>query len=96
MLSQQQIIQQIAQLKPFLQEKYHVEKIGLFGSFAQNHATETSDIDILVEFSPPLGWSFFDLEELLEQTFHRKIDLVTINSLKPQLREQILKQVAYV
>ena len=52
-------------LKPILLDKYEVERIGYFGSYARGEQKDDSDIDIIVEFSRPLGWAFFDLQELL-------------------------------
>lgn len=49
MISREQLEEQLKYSKPFLKEKYHVEKIGYFGSFARGEQTENSDIDILVE-----------------------------------------------
>ena len=79
-----------------LSEKYEVERIGYFGSYARGEQTKDSDIDILVEFRRPLGWAFFDLQELLEQKFQQKVDLVSIKALKEQLRDEILRQTRYV
>ena len=83
-------------LKPELTNRFHVYRIGYFGSFAANKQQKNSDIDILVEFSRPIGWEFFDLQELLEKELNRKVDLVSVNALKKQLREIILNQVKYV
>ena len=83
-------------LKPILAEKYHVDRIGYFGSFARNEQTEKSDIDILVDFKKPLGWEFFDLQELLEDELKTKVDLVSIKALKAQIKDSILNQVRYV
>jgi len=52
--------------KSFLAEKYHVSKIGVFGSYVRNQQTDISDIDILVEFSRPVGFEFFDLKDYLD------------------------------
>ena len=35
-----------------IRQKFHVKKIGIFGSFARNEENKTSDVDILVEFNP--------------------------------------------
>ncbi len=75
---------------------YAVKEIGLFGSFADETANEESDIDILVELERPIGWKYFSLELYLEQIFNRKIDLVTKNALKGQIKDRILKQINYV
>lgn len=79
-----------------LSEKYEVERIGFFGSYARGEQTNDSDIDILVEFRRPLGWAFFDLQELLERELQRKVDLVSVKALKEQLRDEILRQTRYV
>lgn len=79
-----------------LYKEYSVKEIGLFGSFLDNSNTENSDIDILVDFEKPIGWKFFTLELYLQNIFGRKIDLVTKNALKEQIKDQILQQVNYV
>jgi hypothetical protein len=90
------ILERLNELKPFLQKEYSVKNIGLFGSFSDNSFSDESDIDILVEFEKPIGWKFFTLEIYLEKTFGRKIDMVTKNALKEQIKDRILKQVKYV
>lgn len=96
MLTKAEILEKLKTLKPALYQEYAVKEIGLFGSFSDESSTEDSDIDILVELEKPIGWKFFSLEIYLEKIFGRKIDLVTKNSLREQLREGILKQVKYV
>jgi len=96
MINSIDIENKLAILKPELKNKFHVNKIGYFGSFVTNKQHDKSDIDILVEFSKPIGWAFFDLQELLEKELGRKIDLVSIKALKKQLREIILNQVKYI
>lgn len=81
--------------KPVLKEKYKVKKIGVFGSYVNGERTEVSDIDILVEFYEPIGWEFLDLKELLEEILGIKVDLVTVNALKSQMKERILSEVVY-
>jgi len=96
MITRENIILKLREIKPFLKEEYAVKKIGLFGSFAENSFTEESDIDLLVEFEKPVGWKYFSLEIYLEKIFGRKIDLVTKNALKEQIKGQILEQVKYI
>lgn len=96
MKSRLEIENKLAELKPYLFQKYFVNKIGYFGSFSRDEQTENSDIDILVSFNKPLGWEFFDLQELLEKELNRKVDLVSENALKRQLKDSILKNVIYV
>ena len=96
MQNQKTIEQALKELKPVLVNKYYVNKIGYFGSYASQEQTEGSDLDLLLEFSKPVGWEFFSLEKFLEQQLGMKIDLVTRNALKERLKDRILKQVRYV
>jgi predicted nucleotidyltransferase len=83
-------------LKPVLSEKFFVEKIGYFGSYAKGTNRKKSDIDILVTFRQPVGWEFFDLEKFLQDELNIRVDLVTEKALKEQLKNEILLQVKYV
>ena len=96
MLSSSNIEHILRNLKPVLSDKYEVERIGYFGSFARGDQNADSDVDIIVEFRRPLGWAFFDLHELLEKELQRKVDLVSTKALKEQLRDEILHQTRYV
>ena len=96
MLTASNIEKTLRSLKPLLSEKYEVERIGYFGSYARGEQTDDSDIDILVEFRQPLGWAFFDLQDLLEEKLKKKVDLVSNRALKEQLRDTILRQTRYV
>jgi len=96
MVTKDEILLKLKELKPFLFREYAVKEIGLFGSFSDESYNKYSDIDILVEFEKPIGWKFFSLEIYLEKIFNRKIDLVTKNALKEQIKERILQQVNYV
>ena len=96
MITKAEIINKLRDLKPVLYRDYSVREIGLFGSYADDSFTDESDIDLLVEFEKPVGWKYLSLEIFLENVFGRKIDLVTKNALKEQIRDNILNQVKYV
>jgi predicted nucleotidyltransferase len=81
--------------KDFLLQQYFVSKIGLFGSYIREEQTEKSDIDILVEFTRPVGFEFIELKDYLESLFNKSVDLVTVNALKPYLKQEILKEVQF-
>jgi predicted nucleotidyltransferase len=84
-------------LKPELSTKFHVNTIGLFGSIVRNDfSPATSDIDIVVDFSQPIGVEFIDLANYLENKFHRKIDLVSRRGIKPRYYSEIEKNIVYV
>ena len=96
MLTKLEIENKLQAIKPVLTDKFHVSSIGYFGSYSTGQQNEKSDLDLLVEFSEPVGWEFFTLERFLEQTMGLRVDLVTRNSLKEQIKESILKQVQYI
>ncbi|MCD6554028.1 MAG: nucleotidyltransferase [Chloroflexi bacterium] len=95
MTKREEIEETLRRLKPVLREKFKVKEIGVFGSCARGEESEESDVDVLVEFYEPIGWEFIDVKEFLEEILGREVDLVTRGALKPQLRDEILKEVVY-
>ena len=80
-----------------LSEHYHVAALSIFGSVARDEAHPDSDIDILVEFSQPVGlFHFIDLKQYLEKLLGCKVDLGTPRSLKPYIKEEILEEAVRV
>ena len=91
-LSRHKVLSILAEQRSLL-DQYGVRSISLFGSVARNEATDESDIDLLVEFAKPIGlFQFVALKRRLEELLGRAVDLATRSSLKPQLRERILKE----
>lgn len=83
--------------KPILQERYHVKELGIFGSYVRQEQTETSDVDLLVEFSEiPSLLKFVTLENYLSDSLGIKVDLVHKFGLKPRIGERILAEVVYL
>lgn len=80
-----------------IRSKFHVSSIGVFGSFARGEGRKESDVDVLVEFEEGFKTfdNFMDLKYYLEDIFLRNVDLVTVNALKPQLKDVILQDVIY-
>ena len=75
-----------------------VRRLGLFGSFVRGEQTETSDVDMLVEFEPGRKTfdNFMQTALLLEELLGRRVELVTPESLSPYIRPYILCEVEYV
>ena len=87
----------IEKLGPELSRKYNVFSIGLFGSVVRDDFSITdSDVDILVDFSSPIGIEFIDLAEFLESQIKKKIDLVSRKGVKPNYLRQIENELIYV
>ena len=96
MYSSIEIEQKLKVLKPELAATYSVSRIGYFGSYAREDQNAGSDLDVLVEFSKPIGWKFFTLETFLAKSLGLKVDLVTPATLKDRIKESILNQVRYI
>ncbi|MEI7513713.1 MAG: nucleotidyltransferase family protein [bacterium] len=92
-----EIVTFLKEHKTELQEKFGATRIGLAGSYARGDATEESDIDIVVELQSANKFrSFFYLLYFLQDAFGKRVDLVTESSLKPLVREAVLKDIVYV
>jgi len=80
---------------PDLRERYAVKNLAIFGSVVRNEAGPDSDIDLLVEFEPGRAggyFKFFNLQQELEARLHQRVDLVTPDALKHQMRDRILAE----
>ncbi|MCK5485944.1 MAG: nucleotidyltransferase family protein [Desulfobacterales bacterium] len=69
------------------------KRLRIFGSQATGTATDTSDLDLLVEFDP--GRDLLDLIGLkqdLEDLLGSRVDVMTEGSLSPYLRDRILEE----
>ncbi|MEP7265344.1 MAG: nucleotidyltransferase domain-containing protein [Bacteroidota bacterium] len=96
MLDLQLVKRTLIDLKPELIQRYYVQSIGLFGSNVRSDFSPESDIDIIVDFSKPVGMEFIDLADYIEQKLHRKVDLVSRNGLKQKYFHQIESEIIYV
>ena len=83
--------------KPELKKKYKVSELGIFGSYARGEQKKSSDIDILVKFSPDASlFDFVGLGNYLEDKLKIKVDVVSERGIRPELRGNIVKGVLKV
>ena len=78
--------------------KFGISNLGLFGSYVRGEASENSDIDILIEFTPEKESfdNFMAAYDYFEEIFKtEKIELVTKKSLSPYVGPAILDEVIY-
>jgi hypothetical protein len=74
-------------------KNFDVRSLAIFGSVARGTDRKTSDVDILVEFTRPIGlFEFARLKLYLEKLLQRKVDLVTPDALRKEMRETILRE----
>ena len=70
-------------------EAYGVERVFLFGSYAQGKATADSDIDLRVDKGKVKGFAFGGLYNALLDTFEKSVDIVTTMSLDAEFLKGI-------
>lgn len=80
-LSREEILSILRAALPELRQRFGVEQIAIFGSYAKGTASDQSDVDVCVQLSRPLGLKFFGLALYLEEILSRRIDLITLESL---------------
>jgi len=64
--------------------QYHIPAVYLFGSYARGDATETSDVDVLIDRESSNIISLFDLGAFyndLNEALGKAVDVVTTDSL---------------
>ncbi len=65
---------------------------AVFGSFARGDATQDSDVDLLVKFSKPVGFSFFAAALAFEDALGRRVDLATDCMIGPYILDDVMSQ----
>lgn len=98
-MQKQDILNYLKSNQEYYHNQYGIKFIGLFGSFARDEATDSSDIDILYKIEKDKKLSMFkylQLTKQLEDLFNKKIDLVRDETLKPQIKSYIQKDISYV
>jgi predicted nucleotidyltransferase len=87
-------------LKEYYQEKkdkYHIKKIGIFGSYSRNEANENSDIDIVVDLEQSKMFNLIAIKEDIKEYFKKDVDIVQIREkMNPLLKKRIQKDAIYV
>jgi len=98
-MNKNDILDYLKEKQNYFSDTFGVKFIGIFGSFARDEATATSDIDILYRIEDNQKLSMFDymkMNQQLEAYFHKKIDLVREGTLKERVKEYIQKDLLYV
>ena len=87
----------LSTLEPRTQElrRLGVRRLALFGSMARGEAAPDSDLDFLVELQPKTFDSYMDTKFFLERLFGMRVDLVLMDTLKPRLKDMILREAVH-
>jgi len=95
--SLEEIKEVIERHRPELKSQFHVEKIGVFGSYARGDQKRRSDIDFLVTFDESISiFTLGGLYEYLKEIMGTNIDVVPIEDLRPEFSDGVMKDVVYI
>ena len=92
-MTRTEVLDKLADSFDEIKKEFPVASLSIFGSTARNEAGPDSDVDILVEFNAPIGlFGLIRLEQYLEKLLGCSVDLGTAKSLKPRIREEVLRE----
>jgi predicted nucleotidyltransferase len=92
-LSPDQVLPLLREHQLVWRQRYHLQRIGLFGSTARNEAKAGSDVDVWVELDPLTPFATVHLKQELEALLQRPVDLVRLRErMNPALRHAILQE----
>lgn len=99
MKTKSDILEFLSRNRKYFRDRFHIVKIGLFGSFSRNEQHATSDIDLVVEFeenTPNLYRLKQEMKEFIKHEIGLDVDLAREKYIKPRYKESILKDTHYV
>jgi predicted nucleotidyltransferase len=94
-MTRNRVLEIIADHRAQLASEFGVASLALFGSVVRDEATSASDVDMLVEFDGrPVGlFHLSRTQHYLETVLCvPRVDLVLRDSIKPALRDKILRE----
>jgi predicted nucleotidyltransferase len=87
----------IDQHRPELKRQFHVDKIGVFGSYARGKQKKRSDVDFLVTFGKDISlMELGGLYSFLQDTMGRRVHVVHKDDIRPEFRDGIIRDVLYI
>ncbi|MBN2373365.1 nucleotidyltransferase domain-containing protein [bacterium] len=76
-MDREEIIKFLKKFKEKNKDKYHIERIGIFGSVAKNRSRDNSDIDVVVKLKKQDLFELIGIKQDLEEIFHHTVDIVS-------------------
>lgn len=98
-MDKEEILKYLKDNKEQLYKQYNITNIGLFGSYARGEYSDSSDIDIVystIENKKITYFQLFELIQILESRFKKKVDLVNSRNMEPIIKQYAQKEIIYV
>ena len=98
MKTRDQILDFLSRNKKLFRDKYHINRIGLFGSYARDEQNNKSDLDLLVEFEENTQ-DLYELKIQIKEYFKKHlgldVDICREKYIKPRIKKAILNEAIY-
>jgi len=96
-MDREKIIKCLKQFKVENKDKYHIERLGIFGSVAKNIANDESDIDIVVRLSKQDLFEIIGIKQDLEEDLAVSVDVVSYrDKMNSFMKKRIDEEAIYV
>ena len=98
-MTKNDIIRFLKKKKEDFKKMFHIEKIGLYGSYSRGEQNENSDIDIVyvLKDSDKFGYfEYLELEDIIFRQFKKKVELVNYRYMNPIIKYEAEKEIIYV
>ena len=92
-----ELLVKLDSLKDELKQKFGIEQIALFGSYARGEANEDSDIDIVVlSMKEKNYFTLISAMNYMEEKLHKNVDMGYFDSIRPFVKKRIKDDLIYV
>lgn len=92
-ISKDEILKTLSNLKPETRKRFKAEIRGIFGSYVRDEQKKSSDLDVLVEFEEGANLlDFVGLAMFLEEKLNIKVDVVSESDLREEIKDIILRE----
>ena len=96
-MGKSEILQYLKKFKEENRNKYHIEKIGVFGSVSRDEAKESSDIDVVIKLEKQDLFEIIGIKQDLQAMLHYPIDIVSYRQrMNSFLKSKIDEEAIYV
>lgn len=95
-MTKQEVLNYLSSHKEKFQKDFGINKIGLFGSFARDQATQKSDIDLVIEMNPKSLERRIAFKKQIESDLNRSLDVGYMSTLRSFIAKEVAKDIIYV
>jgi predicted nucleotidyltransferase len=87
------VLIELREILPVIKARYKVRSLEVFGSYVRNEQRRGSDIDILLELDETIDlFTYVELEDFISEMLGIKVELIMKDTLKPRIKDGILKE----